>query len=104
MNDIDGIGEDARRRIAEAKERAHFLESQPTYQRYDAMKLVREAARLLAKPGNLVIYRDAFRWKRDDSDAVLPNHYEMHSLEYLADAWDYEVIHNFCHAAVVRQK
>lgn len=82
--------------------RLAFLRSLPTYQRGDAMKLVREAARLLAEPGQRVIYRDAFRWKDDATDAVLPNHYESFSLRGLAAEFGFEVIHDFNHVAVVK--
>lgn len=84
--------------------RLAFLRSQPTYQRYDAMKLVREAARLLVEPGQKVIYRDAFRWHDDSDEMVLSNHYESQSLEYLAEEWGYEILHDFNHVAVVRRK
>ena len=78
-----------------------YLDRSPTYQRYDAMKLVREAARLIARPGDRVIYRDAFRWKDDATDSVLSNHYEMFSLKGLAAEFGFEVIHDFNHVAVV---
>lgn len=84
--------------------RQRYIESMPTYQRYDAMKLVREAARLLKREGDMIIYRDAFRWKNDSTDAVLPNHYESFSLRGLAEDFHYEVIHDFHHVAVVRSK
>lgn len=84
--------------------RLAFLRSQPTYQRYDAMRLVREAARLLAEPGQKVIYRDAFRWHDDADEMVLSNHYESQSLAYLAQEWGYEILHDFNHVAVVRRK
>lgn len=74
----------------------------PTYQQYDAMKLVRQAARLLAQPGDRVIYRDAFRWKDDATDHVLSNHYEMFSIKGLAAEFEFEVLHDFHHVAVVR--
>ena len=84
--------------------RLEFLRSLPTYQRYDAMKLVREAARLLAEPGQKVIYRDAFRWHDDADELVMSNHYESMSLDCLARDFNYEVIHDFHHVAVVRRK
>jgi hypothetical protein len=74
----------------------------PTYQRYDAMAHVRFAARLLKRPGDRVIYRDAFRWKDDETDSVLSNHYEMFSLKGLAAEFEFEVVHDFNHVAVVR--
>lgn len=72
-----------------------------TYQAYDSMQLVRQAARLLKGPGDRVIYRDAFRWKDDADDSVLPNHYEMFDLPELAVDFKFEVVHNFNHVAVV---
>lgn len=75
-----------------------------TYQCYAAMALVRQAARSLAKPGQRVIYRDAFRWKDDADDSVIPNHYECQSLAYLAQEWGYEILHDFHHVAVIRRK
>lgn len=85
-------------------ERATFLESQPTYQRYDAMYFVRGAARLLKRDGDMVIYRDAFRWHDDKDGSVLSNHYEMFEVGSLARNFNYEVIHDFRHVAVVRPK
>lgn len=81
--------------------RLAFLRGQPTHQRGDAMKLVREAARLLAEPGQRVIYRDAFRWHDDATGDVLPNHYESFSLRGLAAEFEFEVVHDFNHVAVV---
>lgn len=74
----------------------------PTYQEYDVMHMVREAARSLKGEGERVIYRDAFRWKNDADDSVLPNHYEMFSLKGLAAEFGFEVIHDFNHVAVVK--
>jgi len=76
----------------------------PTYQHYDAMKLVREAARMLAEPGDRVIYRDAFRWKDDATDHVLPNHYEMFDLPGMAEDHGFTVVHDFCHVGVIRAR
>ena len=85
-------------------ERESFLESQPTYQRYDAMYFVRGAARLLMREGDMVIYRDAFRWHDDKDGSVLSNHYEMFELAGLAIDFNYEIVHDFRHVAVVRKK
>jgi hypothetical protein len=80
------------------------LEAMPTYQRYDAIAHVRFAARLLKRDGEIVIYRDAFRWKDDATDSVLPNHYECQSLDYLAEEHGYVIVHDFHHVGVVRRK
>ena len=84
--------------------RAAFLRAQPTYQRYDAMALVRQAAALLAEPGDMVIYRDAFRWHDHKDESVLSNHYECQDLAYLAEDHGYEIVHDFHHVAVVRRR
>jgi hypothetical protein len=73
----------------------------PTYQHADAMELVRKAARQLAKPGERVIYRDAFRWKDDATGDVLPNHYECQGLSYMAQEHGWTLVHNFHHVAVI---
>ena len=86
------------------KARQEFTESLPTYQRYNAMAMVRAAARLLKRDGDKVIYRDAFRWHDDADEMVLSNHYESQSLAYLAEEWGYEILHDFNHVAVVRRK
>lgn len=85
-----------------AERRAAYLRRLPTYQRYDAMALVREAAALIAEPGQRVIYRDAFRWKDHATNHVLPNHYESKCLDSLADEFGYDIVHDFGHVAVVR--
>lgn len=82
--------------------RQQFMDNVPTYQRYDAMKLVREAARMLRRDGEKVIYRDAFRWKDDSDDRVLCNHYEMFCLESIANDFGYEIVHDFNHVAVIK--
>ncbi len=76
----------------------------PTYQHVCAMAKVREAARFLARADEQVIYRDAFRWKDDATGHVLSNHFESQSIESLAREHGYEIVHDFNHVAVVRQK
>lgn len=83
--------------------RRQHLESLPSYQRYDAMAKIREGARLLKREGDKVIYRDAFRWHDDADGMVLSNHYESMSLRALAADFDYEIVHDFHHVAVVRR-
>lgn len=76
----------------------------PTYQHVAPMSMVRAACRLLKQPGEKVIYRDAFRWKDDADDFVLSNHYEGMDLQQLADDFDYEIVHDFHHVAVIKRK
>ncbi len=75
----------------------------PTYQFYPMMEGIRASIRPYVQPGEMLIYRDAFRWKTDDGH-VMSNHYEMFSLAELAADFGYEVIHDFNHVAVVRKK
>lgn len=80
------------------------VDSMPTYQHYPVMAVVRAAAGLLKREGEKVIYRDAFRWKDDADDSVLSNHYEQYPLSYLADTFGYEIVHDFNHVAVIRNR
>lgn len=89
---------------SEEAARLEYVEGLPTYQRYDAMAMIRAAARLLKRDGQMVIYRDAFRWHDDEDDMVLSNHYECQNLPYLAEEHGYEILHDFHHVAVVRWK
>lgn len=82
--------------------RREYVEGLPTYQRYDAMALVRAAARSLKRDGEYVIYRDAFRWHDDADDMVMSNHYECQDIGALAETFGYEIVHDFRHVAVVR--
>lgn len=75
----------------------------PTYQHYPMMEGIRDAIRQHLQSGEMLIYRDAFRWKTDSNDA-LPNHYEMFSVQELASQFGYCVIHDFLHVAVVCRK
>lgn len=88
----------------EEQARKDFINHLPTYQRYDAMDLVRQAARLIKEGDEMVIYRDAFRWKNDADNSVLPNHYEMYSVTHLAREFGYDVIHDFQHVAIVKER
>jgi hypothetical protein len=77
-----------------------------TVRDYDIVSVMdglRSLLRPLVQPGETLIYRDAFRWK-DDEGHVIPNHYEMYSIEYLAEEFGYEVIRDFQHVAIVRKK
>lgn len=90
--------------VVDEAARREYVDGLPTYQRYDAMAFVRAAARLLKRDGDIVIYRDAFRWHDDADDMVMANHYESQDLGYLAECFGYEIVHDFRHVAVVRRK
>ncbi len=74
------------------------------YEHVPAMKLVREAARMMCPPDAKVIYRGPFRWFDDTTEHVLSNHFECMNISALAEDFNYEVLHDFRHVAVVRRK
>lgn len=73
-----------------------------TYEYAEPMSLVRAAARLLKKEGETVLYRQAFRWTDDATGHFMPNMYEMQDIHYLAKEFNFEVLHDFHHVAVIR--
>lgn len=72
------------------------------FQRYGEMNAIKDALRPGLKEGDMLIWRDAFRWKNDNG--VLPNHFECMDLAQLCDDFDYDVVHDFCDVAVVRKR
>jgi cell pole-organizing protein PopZ len=56
------------------------------------------------KPGQKVIWREAFRWF--DDNGVMPNHYDGMELKSLAEEFEYDWTHefNFKHAAIITPK
>lgn len=54
------------------------------------------------KPGMMLIYRDAFRWKNEDGE-VLSNHFEGNSLRSLAEEFGYNIVIDFNHVAIVEK-
>lgn len=71
-----------------------------TYQHYGVMRSLVDVLRPHVGPGQMLLWRDAFRWRNDDG--ALPNHFECMSLHSLCEEFGYEVVHDFCHAAVVK--
>jgi hypothetical protein len=55
------------------------------------------------QPGERVIWRGPFRW-RDGDGNFLSNHYEMFELSQLEREFDFEVVWDFTHAAIIRNK
>lgn len=51
-------------------------------------------------PGERVIWRQPFRWH--DANGVLSNCYESHSLREVCNYRRWAVVHEFFHAAIVR--
>jgi hypothetical protein len=84
---------------AEAR-RLSTLET-PTYQIYPVMEALKCALRSCLRAGEMLIWRDAWRW---NDVGVLSNHYESLDLSYLCECFGYEVVHDFRHVAIVRQR
>ena len=73
-----------------------------TYQNDPLMRAIRKAIRPHLKEGERLIWRDAFRWR--DKNGILRNHYEMQDIEYIAETFGYEIVHDFNHFAVIRDE
>ena len=71
----------------------------PTYQMYGVMNALKDVLRQHLRPGEILMWRDAFRWHNDTG--VLSNHYECMGLRQLCEDFGYEVVHDFNHVAVV---
>lgn len=78
------------------------LDSMPIYQLEPLMGAFKQALRPLVRNGEMLIWRDAYRWKCDDG--VLANHYESMNLRGLCEDFCYEVVHDFHHIAIVRHR
>lgn len=78
------------------------LDWMPIYQIDPVMDAFKQALRPLVRNGEVLIWRDAFRWKCEAG--VLPNHYESMNLPSLSEAFGYEVVHDFHHLAIVRHR
>lgn len=74
-----------------------------TYEMEDVLDALVEAIKPKLQEGDKIIRRGPFRWRNVDGD-FLSNHYEMFSLESLAEDFGYKIIHNFKHVGVVRNK
>lgn len=78
------------------------LDNRASYEHRDLMDVLKLSLRSKVRPGEMLIWREAFRWKNDEG--ALPNHYEMKSLDELCEEFRYEVVHDFNHVAVVRRR
>ena len=74
----------------------------PIYQDYAIIKPMVKRLTEHLNEGEKVIWRDAFRWH--DKDGVLSNHFECMSIHLLCEDFNYELIHNFNHVAVIKPK
>jgi hypothetical protein len=74
-----------------------------SYENESLMASVCNALRtVIDESTEMLVWRRPFRWHCDRG--AIPNAYEMFSLEELADHLQMEVIHNFCHAGVLRRR
>lgn len=72
-----------------------------TYENRELMMPLVEAAKRLCKPGEFVIWRGPFRWRKGEED-IIPNCYEMFSLESVCLQAGFTPVHDFNHFAIVR--
>ena len=70
------------------------------YQNVNIRNALIEELKKILREGEKVVWRDCFRWH--DENGVLSSHYEGHSIQYLCEEFNYELIHNFNHVAVIR--
>jgi len=73
-----------------------------TYEREDMMKSLVAAITPFLEDGEKVIWRGPFRWM--DKDGVRSNHYECQDIDYLSKNFEFDVVHDFHHFAVIRSK
>lgn len=73
-----------------------------TYEYRALIDSIVAAIRPYLEAGEKIIWRAPFRWM--DDCGVLPNHYDVQSLEYLAEEFGYEIVHNFRHVGVIKRK
>lgn len=78
------------------------------YEDVRVMRPLVAALHAVCEPGEYVIFRSPFRWLRHDgdhaNDAVMPNAYEMFSLEQVLSERGLEARYSFEHAAIVANK
>ena len=72
-----------------------------THEQRDVMDAMKAALRPFVGPGEMLMWRSAFRWHNDQG--VLPNHYESQDIDYLCEEFGYELVHDFCHLAIVKR-
>lgn len=72
-----------------------------THEKSGLIDSVVSALRPYLQPDESIIWRAPFRWH--DDDGVLSNHYEGQSIEYICETFDYELVHDFNHVAVIRK-
>lgn len=80
------------------------------YECRPAMDALIVALRPFLGAGEFIVYRDTWRWKRDDGcleighrGSVISNAYEGFAMEEAAELTDAEIIWNFGHVGVLRK-
>jgi hypothetical protein len=76
--------------------------SRATHEETAMMDGLKAALRPFLKPGETLIWRAPFRW-HDDS-GVRSNHYECQSLDELRETFGFEIVHDFQHVAVIKER
>lgn len=72
----------------------------PLHERAHVMQQLRQILLPLVRPGEMLIWREPFRWK--NKEGVLNNHYECLDIQDLCDGFGYELVHDLTHLAIVR--
>lgn len=73
------------------------------YEDADLMAVLVALLKARCRPGERVLWRGPFRW-RDGEGNFQSNHYEMFDLDQLARDFGYEVVWDFTHAAIIKDK
>ncbi|MEA3128223.1 MAG: hypothetical protein QOF46_18 [Paraburkholderia sp.] len=76
--------------------------SRATHEEKAMMDTLKAALRPFLKPGETLIWPAPFRW-HDDS-GVRSNHYECQSLDELRQTFGFEIVHDFQHVAVIKER
>lgn len=76
--------------------------SRATHEETVMMDTLKAALRQFVKPGETLIWRAPFRWH--DDRGVRSNHYECQSLDDLSETFGFEIVHDFQHVAVIRER
>ena len=74
--------------------------SVPLHEREEVMRQIRQILRPLVRPGEMLIWREPWRWKNEHG--ALANHYESLDIEDLCLGFGYELVHHLTHLAIVR--
>jgi hypothetical protein len=73
-----------------------------THERAPMIKALVDSLRPFLAEGEKLVWRAPFRWM--DDEGVRANHFEMFEIASIAADLGFEVVHNFHHVAVIRER